>query len=58
MLIYVTSWGKEYVSYKKGKQSLEKYTDSRIMSIYRETIAIYKLYDDHTCICLKETRKG
>ena len=37
----------------KGTVSLEKYTDSRILRIYRKAKRIYKLYADSRCVILK-----
>lgn len=45
--------GEEIITIK-GQKSLEKYTDSRILSIYAEAIAVYKLYENSVCVILKE----
>ena len=47
--------GEEIITIK-GQKSLEKYTDSRILSIYAEAIAVYKLYENSVCVILKEVR--
>ena len=43
----------EEVKYIKGTESLEKYTDSRILRIYAHAKGIYKLYANSICIILK-----
>ncbi len=45
--------GEEIITVK-GQKSLEKYTDSRILNIYAEAIAVYKLYENSFCVILKE----
>ena len=53
VIISETEWGMEVRQDIKGTPSLEKYTDSRILSIYRKAKRIYKLYSNNTVIILK-----
>ena len=44
--------GEEIITVK-GSESLEKYTDSRILRIYNKAKEIYKLYEHSYCVVLK-----
>lgn len=44
------NWSHEVVEYVNGQISLEKFTDSRIIAIYHNAAAIYKLYGDSSCV--------
>lgn len=53
VIISETETGMEVRTDIKGTPSLEKFTDSRILSIYRKAKRIYKVYGDNTAIILK-----
>lgn len=42
----------EKVDYIKGTRELEKFTDSRIVSMHSNAKEIYKVYPDSSCIKL------
>lgn len=52
-IIYEYAGGYEERVDVRGVPSLEKYTDSRIMAIYKKANRIYKVYPDSHCVCLK-----
>ena len=53
VIVRETTWGYEYTETVKGTQSLEKYTDSRIVAIHgAKAKAIYKVYADSRCVQL------
>lgn len=50
-IITETDWGMEIRTDIKGVPSLEKYTDSRIIAIYKgKAKQIYKVYSDSRCV--------
>lgn len=54
VIIMETEWGLEYAKTVKGSVSLEKFTDSRIVAIYKAISKhIYKVYADSSCVELE-----
>ena len=53
VIISETETGMEVRHDIKGTPSLEKFTDPRILRIYRKAKRIYKLYGNNTVIILK-----
>ena len=53
VIIYLTDTGMERREDKDGIPSLEKFNDSRILSMYSYAVRIYKLYPDNHCVILK-----
>ena len=54
VIITKTDWGMELRHDIPGTKSLEKFTDSRIMNIYKDAIAIMKLYAGSLVTFLKD----
>lgn len=48
-IITETSWGLEVREDIKGNDSLAKFSDARILAIYRNAKHIYKVYADSSC---------
>ena len=55
-MVVTETEGLEEVRYIKGTKELERFTDSRILAIYKAAILIYKLYENNAII-LKEEAK-
>ena len=53
VIIEKTDWGLELRHDVPGIKSLEKFTDSRILRIFKNAVAIYKLYENSRVIPLK-----
>ena len=53
VIIRETETGMEIRTDIKGTPSLEKFTDSRILSIHADATYIFKVYEDNTAIILK-----
>ena len=53
VIIRETETGMEYRTDVRGAESLEKFTDARILKIYAKAKRIYKLYADNSCVILK-----
>lgn len=58
VIISETDFGTEIRTDIKGTVSLEKFTDSRIMRIFRKAKRIYKLYGDNTVVVLRDAVYG
>lgn len=53
VIIMETEWGLEYRHDVKGAISLEKYTDPRILRLYKKRAKhIYKVYPNSGCVIL------